>query len=78
VPRTLTSALLGGRTLSSNGLIQWLGLYPAFYPGPTAFPGRGNLPLTSAIVARAALYPPFYPGATAFPGRGSNLTTEAA
>lgn len=78
MPRTLGNAPVAGQTLSSSSLVQWGGLYPPFYPGPTAFPGRGTNPIVGAILDRPALFPPFYPSSTAFPGRGSHLTTEAA
>lgn len=78
MPRTLGNAPLAGRTLSSSALTQWSGLFPPFFPGPTAYPGRGTNPLLAAVVSRDGLYPPFYPGPTAYPGRGTHLNTEAA
>lgn len=50
--RTLTSSSVAPRTLAESAVTLRHGLYPPFYPGPTAFPGRGNDIAAAAVTPR--------------------------
>jgi hypothetical protein len=42
MPRVLTQSSIAPRTLSETPVALRAGLFPPFYPGPTAYPGRGS------------------------------------
>lgn len=50
--KTLTSSSVAPKTLTASAVALRHGLYPPFYPGPTAFPGAGNDLSASAVVPK--------------------------